>query len=228
MKKIVIIGDSLALPRPWDGLVFEDTYPFLLSQTGERRTVINISRRANTSTYQATEIALLDSVDSFKPDIAVLHLGIVDCAPRLFSRFQQRVLERIPMSVSKKIIRFFSLRRTWFTRHFPKVYVRPNEFKKSIGRILERIRQHHCSMIVIGICTAPESLSKRSIGINANIRKYNQMLKESAKLFGACFVDVSGVLNPQEDLLSDGIHLNQRGSRKLFELLENIIGSDEL
>lgn len=92
MKTVLIVGDSLSMVRPGDGLYLNDIYPYLLQeQLGAGYYVVNASQRANDTSKVVLDSYLSESVCSSRADVVVLQLGIVDCTPRLFSEVQKVV-----------------------------------------------------------------------------------------------------------------------------------------
>ena len=92
IKSILCIGDSLSMPR--DTLLYKDTWHSKLKKEFPNIDFISQFKRAIT-TDVLVELGGGDSetIESFpfgsdclefyKPDIVILQLGIVDCAPRL-------------------------------------------------------------------------------------------------------------------------------------------------
>ena len=220
MKKLVISGDSLSMPRPKEGILYEDTFPALLQEhmVPEWR-VINRSRRANNSRKQAMYLKLCDDIHDYKPDVFIYHIGIVDCAPRLFSEFQQKLLERLPISVRQKIIGYFSRRRLYMTKRFPRVFVKPEDFKKYSQKVILTAKKYASAIYIIGIIMPSDKILKRSFGYRENVLGYNELLKEVSNETGAEFIDLVNMLDPKEDFLEDGYHLVKSGNRKIYEVL---------
>ena len=99
LNRIIILGNSLSIPRPDDQVDYVNTYPYILVKSGYE--VINRSRRINDIEIQSTEQNMLDDVDYLRPDYVVIHLGIVECAPRIFSKKNYRLR---PLHKSTQII----------------------------------------------------------------------------------------------------------------------------
>jgi hypothetical protein len=131
-KRIVILGDSLSMPRPNEGIILEYTYSYLLNKSFE---VINKSKRVNDTKLQILEQNILDDIDYLNPDI-IIYLGIVDCAPRLLSRNESRLINILPNKLRKIIINFLSKYRLFFTKLRNIQYVNMNSFKKNTELLL--------------------------------------------------------------------------------------------
>lgn len=203
MTKIVaIVGDSLSLPR--EGTAYRETYPFLLSEMlGDGYEVVNLSRPRNDTGKISPR-----SVLTYQPDYTVIHLGIVDSAPRLFGKTADFILSHVmPEKLALKWIRFKSRHRLWFTRIFPKTYVSLKEFARNIFNFERTFPRP----IFVGIMdTSPEN-KKRSYGFFKNIYSYNSVLSMVGCIGMPAFYGM------------DGIHLNKQGHRFLaMELARKI------
>ena len=89
--KIVVMADSLAMAREGEtNVAYETTYPYLLDQWLRQRfgsrapLLIERGMRRRTIEYVLDE--WYELVDLRKPEVVIVHVGIVDCAPRVFLR----------------------------------------------------------------------------------------------------------------------------------------------
>jgi len=212
--RVVILGDSLSLPRPDDNIDYEDTYPYLLAKEGYE--VLNRSRRANDTKIQTKQENLDNDIHYLEPDMVVLHLGIVDCAPRLFYRLENKIISQINKVIP--IINFLSKYRYTLTRVFPKKYVSVKKFKKNIHQILDILQKKNIKVLVIGIADTTEHNKSISYGFEHSILAYNQILKEATYQCSMVeYMDIYGL--GAEVLLPDGIHLNKEMHKTLAKKL---------
>lgn len=210
MARIVIIGDSLGLPRV--DLPYEKTYPFLLQETLGRTEVVPRNVRLNDTSVQFKKIH--EDVGYFKPDIVVMQLGIVDCAPRMFWRFEHRVVGFINKFIP--VVPFLSKFRYPVTRIFQKVYVTKKRFRQNLHNIFSYLQKQNIQVIVINIADTSEINKKKSYRYDENIKEYNEILYEEVpdrNLFIDLYSYGSSIL------LEDGIHLNEYGNKATAELI---------
>jgi len=211
MKKLIILGDSLSMPRP--DFEYEKTYLCLLKKILFDWDIIIKNRRSNdtekTSRHLFKEIAFL------KPDMVVIHLGIVDCAPRLFSKSEKKVVNKMPLFLQKRIIDFLSKYRYFFTKYFKKTYVPDFKFEKCMTYIIKTIFDLGAVPIVINIAGTNSKNKLRSCGFEKNINRYNQILNNILKDFEINTIDINS--KGTDVLLSDGIHLNEVGHQWVAE-----------
>ena len=214
-KRIVILGDSLGMPRP--DIKLEETYPYLLQQKLSQAYVYAKHKRANDSAVQSQHLNLQDDLQYMDADILVIHLGIVDCAPRLFSRRQQHSLQYLKF-INRFIIAFMSKRRMFFTKHFPKVYVNIDDFEENMQKLILAGKKYAKRVLVVNIADTTESNKQRSYGFENNIREYNRVLSCLSEKHGVELIDFFS-LTTEAMLLDDGIHLSVEGNSVLAEIL---------
>ena len=213
---MVIIGDSLGLPR--QTLDYEKTYTYLLKEKLPDWDIINRCRAGNTTRFQLNEKYVLSDLKFLKPDVVVMQFGIADCAPRLFSINQRRLIEVIGYfnsSLQDGIINFFSKHRYFFTKVFPKVYVKKEEFKKNMRKLIVITKSLGAIPIVINIAASSLYTQKRSFGIFKNISDYNSIFVSKE------IIDVNSL--GEEALLENDHHLNEKANvfitKKIMEKL---------
>lgn len=224
-KKVVILGDSLAMPRDEDKVTYENTYAYQLA-LHEELDVICRAVRANDTSKQSKEQALYDDIICFRPDIIIIHLGIVDCAPRLFSKKHIFFLSFFPSWFKKKYMDFFSKYRPFFTRRLPKVYVKKEQFEKNIVKIMSVCRDFTDEIYCISISDTNKNNKIRSYGFSNNIETYNDILKAVSLKNNVIFFDLFNEMQASY-LLDDGIHLTPIGHKKIYEELSILINRNE-
>lgn len=212
MRRIVIFSDSLALPRkePQE-TIYEDTYPFLLR---DRYEVFQFSKGGGLIQELVSQAFYFKQ---YKPDMVILHCGIVDCACRAFTHkeelfFQSNIIGKIIRKllstiITTKRIRNFR-RKSWTT---PKDFVRH----------LEQLKQQFSNIPVFALSILPVSCEYESKvpGIKFKVEKYNELLKES---FGDKLIDLSDI--QQIGIMSDGHHLTKAGHQYVLKkIIEKLL-----
>jgi len=228
---INILGNSLAIPSPKQGLFYRDTYAYRISaELGIKNIVVNRANRNMTVVDQTCDINIEDDLDHIQADYHVIHLGIVDCAPRLFTRGEQRLLGVMPFR--RIIIRFASKHRYFLTKTFPKVYVRKDVFARKYRDLLEAILQKTPTKKIFLInlaATKPRNIG-RSYGIEHNIRDYNAVIAEIAGEIPdrVRLIDLFAMTQADPSLVfDDGIHLTAKGHEVLAEMISHFIMDNE-
>lgn len=223
--RIIILGDSLPLHRPEEDIHLEDTYGHILKkELAPDHHVFIISKRANDSSLQSKPENLLYDMKQFEPGIVILQLGIVDSAPRLFSRPVQQIISNLPHSLRDFIIGFFSKRRRFFTKKFPKVYVDILEFENNMKRILGEIKEIGAEPIIVSIAKPPVNVASKSHNFIENVKSYNRILSKLAKEGQHFYVDFYGMVDENPELMCfDGIHISIPGNKALANELSEVI-----
>lgn len=217
---ILILGDSLALPRPYRindfdpstdkelAVHFNETYGFLLEKElrslypSTNTTVVNRAQRF--STIKNIREQFVDHLFFFEPDVIILQVGIVDC---------------------------------WFRENLGgKQLVEVAEFEQTYRDLLSIAEMRpQTKIIVLGICKTSMKMEQRYPGILKQISLYNQVLKNGENRHQVFFVNLEPHIdpnNPHVYLLPDDHHLNKQGnlliSNYLLQLtkafLENVNG----
>lgn len=188
MKNIVIIGDSLACPRPWIGLGQDDTYASRLQRgVGAKAHVISLAQGERSTRYYADETFTRTYIERSSTDTLIMQLGIVDCAPRLMTFFERGIgflcgKTQITKSIFLKYVAFKSARRLFFTRIFPNILVGKDEFERNVKTIL-RNYVSYCNtrrIILINIAFPGTHLTMRSYNVLNIIEAYNDVLAQAA------------------------------------------------
>ncbi len=217
MKIITILGDSLSMARMENGIFFENTYAFLLQDLFDKNyLVVNKSKRANTIVTQSNTQNMYDDVLTIKnSDTFIIQLGIVDCAPRIISIWESKILKYFrPKFISNYYMKFKSKNRKFFTKYYPKTYVPLEVFKKRYNCLIETISNKTPAnkIILINIADTNDKNKSKSFGFSENINKYNEVI---ASFVGNSKVKISLIdlysitKKTPEFLLEDGIHINK-------------------
>ncbi|ELA4930535.1 SGNH/GDSL hydrolase family protein [Vibrio vulnificus] len=206
MKKICILADSLAAPRE-DNIADAARWPQVLFSQIQPVEYINRVKGASTT----KKVKKLVGVEA---DIFIIQLGIVDCAPRLFTRFESKQLARLPQSWREKIIKWAKENRQPSTE---RAYVKPNKFEKNLKRILQRA--NGSSIIFIKIINPGEEMLKSNPSIQQQIDLYNSIIERMVSIDN----NVSIITIPDESIeeitLDDGYHLNEQGHQVVANLV---------
>lgn len=229
--KIAILADSLALPRQKDAgdTPLEATYPFLLQKRLQRTLanddVIVIERGLRRRTIENVIDDWFEIVALREPEVVVVHVGIVDCAPRVFLRNERDFVERLrPFRLRSRILNFAHEHRRGIVAFRKKVYVSAERFAAGVDRVVELARETRVrALILVNIVSPPAEMENRSPGFLKNVETYNQILENAVKEPWIKLVDLNQIINEHGGsgtLTVDGIHLNHEGHKLLASELE--------
>jgi acyl-CoA thioesterase-1 len=231
--KIVVMADSLAMPRQGEtNIAFEATYPYVLDRSLRQRLntqspmIIERGMRRRTIEYVLDE--WLELVELRTPDVVIVHVGIVDCAPRVFLRRERQFVENLrPARLRNMVLGFVHQHRRAIVRMRGRVYVPPQRFSSLVAQVVHKAKQSKLrSLVLVNIITPPAEMEARSPGFIENVNTYNEILKSQAHGEGIHLVDLDRMIRDgggPDKLTVDGIHINEAGHAMLARELENHI-----
>lgn len=238
--KIVVMADSLAMAREGEtNVAYETTYPYLLDQWLRQRfgsqapLVSERGMRRRTIEYVLDE--WYELVDLRKTDVVVVHVGIVDCAPRVFLRRERQFVENLrPGFLRRFILDYVHRHRRAVVNMRKKVYVPPERFNALVGQVMAKAKASELrSLVIVNIITPPAEMDERSPGFIRNVGIYNEILRKHAEANGAHLIDIDRLIKEAgsvEQLTVDGIHINEAGHKMLAQEIEkhvlSLIGDD--
>jgi hypothetical protein len=215
-KRILILSDSLALPRSEPEKVdFEDTWVELLKIQFPDVIFHQFSLGAATIDKLWEQFYFHKN---FRPSIVIIQCGINDCSPRALTEFEQilinsnRYSRKLGNIILPKIKLY--LRRSRYVRYTS---------EKKFEEILLKFLMPKIPIIGIGIIPANEDYEKRVPGIKNNIIKYNRILQNTLE---NNFLDTSDI--SQESLMSDHHHLNKSGHKNIYLNIANLLYQNRL
>lgn len=235
--RVVALADSLALPRSDGGetVRWEETWPSVLQaslrEVRPGAEVVNCGQRSRTADSLSGE-DFVEHVLLKAPSVVIVQVGIVDCAPRVFSRREKRVLRSrfMPETLRRWLIgRRRGARRALVARDpLRKVYTKPQEFAGHLEEFTRRTGEleRPPRLIVIPILGCQEVLDAKSPGFARNIEIYNAILRTACHRSGAVWVGVEaseGELPGSDLFCADGYHLAPGGNRALATVLTRIV-----
>jgi len=155
-------------------------------------------------------------VTHWEPEAVVVQVGIVDCAPRLFSPWQHAFLNNrwFHWRIARIIIRTASRYRRQIIAARPWVrYTSRRRFEKTLAALAGKVEGIPHLLVLPILETFPEH-EYRSPGYNRSVRAYNRLWEGWAQQVGARFIrheELVGVRDIRELLLTDGHHLSPAG-----------------
>lgn len=232
--KILCIGDSLALPRG-NEVKYEDTWLYLLKKQFPNNDFITIFKRGITTNvlceWGGDRInkefpAGSDCLEHYMPEIVILQLGIVDCAPRLLKgALERKIVSILPKYFSKLYISLIKLIRK---RKENNVYVSKKKFQKNLDDYFKRCSiQNVKKIIVIKIPIPDNRMIEKNENILNNVKAYNQIFDEFSGKYP--IVKCINPLNPEindEKIYTDGYHSNKKGNMLVAESLQVLLENE--
>lgn len=222
--RIIIFTDSMGRPRPdvpnGDKTSYNDVYGYKLKEYFSKDEV------------ELLYVESLDTQDAIhwsqrlvafrEPDLVIYHLGINDCAPRLFKKGSRNIVfhplfRKVTFDSFLKLFAYF---RYFITKVRPIVYVDKDNFHQNIKDMIAEVKKYSSGVQFIGIGIAKsDTQNKKSFGYNQNIIEYNEIL---STIFKENYIEINTVID-KHGLVSDNIHLTKESHQGLFEVLKSRI-----
>ena len=206
MKKVLILSDSLSLPRLHPEIVrSEQTWPFLLRSAYPHVYFHQIALGGGLMRDIRSQMAYQRHL---RPELVIAQLGIVDCAPRALRKTEQffvseyRIIGKIARRILPRLAPFLR-------KHRRIVYTSPWQFEQEIGIIQGQFGG--VPVFWIGIIPARPGYEERVPGISENIARYNRIIQKNLP---HGFIGMDHM--PDEGIMSDHHHLNKTGHRYIF------------
>lgn len=227
--KVLCIGDSLALPGHLNS--YEDTWFFKLKKEFPKHDFVSFFKRQLTTEALVTMGGGKDGIDNwpkggdcleaFMPDIVILQLGIVDCAPRLLNKYERRIISLIPLGMRSS---FIMLVKKYKKRSTKNTTVSLQNFKNNLDNYLYRAEKIAKKIIIIPISIPDSTFLAKNKEALINVETYNNYYFDLAlkKYDVVC----TTVLSPNisvNSVYQDGYHPNQLGHNFIFQELKRII-----
>ena len=232
--KITVLADSLGLPRDdvGDTDFFGVTYTYLLDKSLRQRFgadapfVIERGMRRRTIEYVLDEWN--EEVELKKPDILIIHVGVVDCAPRVFLRREHSFVAGLRFGwLRDRILKLAHDHRRRIVQTRRKVYVPLPRFERLVNEVVERAERDQIRLLLfINIISPPDVVEERSPGFQKNVELYNQVLSNQARHPHVKVIDLNSIVHSEggtSSLTVDGIHLNERGHQLLLHELQKFV-----
>lgn len=212
-KSISIFTDSLGRPRPdikeEERTLYNDVYAIKL------RDQLSDSVHLELHTFEGIDSE--SGIEFFKksiafraPNVIVFHLGINDCAPRIFKKGAKPIIfkswfRRITGRLFEVVI---SKYRLSITKFLNRTYVTKEGFKHNIEEMIREAKVYSpdVQFFAIEIAEPPRRLQQRSYDFLKNVKEYNSVL---AEIFDQNFIKFNDFISENDRLISDGIHLTK-------------------
>jgi lysophospholipase L1-like esterase len=102
-------------------------------------------------------------------------------------------------------------------------------FGRNVSLLVSEAKRFTDIIYIIGLTKVDEEKINKDeyeeILLNTEIQKYNEELQKLCEIESLIFVNMFDVLDPQNDL-DDGLHPNDLGYEKMFEVIQNILEID--
>lgn len=222
MKKIIIIGDSCALPR--EEILYHKIYSQKLRLL-EDVSIENTSIANNNSYFIQTNIESF-MLYGYNPDIVILNYGIVDVFPRPYPNKVYRLLTCTGLlsyvDKALKITKLYYKLGDYFK--FKEVPI--EKFKIYSENIVKKLLEKNVKKIVIIGIIKPYKILLKSKIVEKEIVLYNEVYRQLSKKYNEVkYIDIYNDSN-EEFTIWDGYHYSEVASKYIANEIERLILND--
>ncbi len=228
--RVSVIGDSLGLPRPEEmadlPTALDATYSArILARLQAAPALGGAAVDAHCQRFFTTDDAvdlMLERPEAIEGAHVLVHLGLNDCAVRMFLTDQRLACALLPKAVSDEVVGFARTYRADIVRAFPAhQYVPLDRLRANLHRMAELTRQSGgLSLTVATVIVVPMKFWHGTPDICRNFTAYNHAIMEEAARSGARVLDVDRLMwqhGNAATLNKDGMHLSARGHALLAD-----------
>lgn len=162
---------------------------------------------------------LADNVLVWKPDLLVVHLGMVECSQRILSVREKNFMSLLPFGRSITAFLHRRRRQVLRCRHRLGISTRvvpPGEFAAAIREIEARAAEHGIRTLFLPTFKfADAGASLDHPFVNEDIEQYNRMLPG----YGEVPADILNQYGLSTIYQSQNVHFNENGHRVVAEIL---------
>ncbi|HNQ77846.1 MAG TPA: SGNH/GDSL hydrolase family protein [Acidobacteriota bacterium] len=234
-----IYGDSLSLPRPFEGIEYGEEY-CLLAGT-EIESILGRKIKVYNRSFGGATVERLSK--QFRDDrnylgdggIVVIQCGVVDCAPRPLPSLMRRALGYFPGIVRKPVVKFLHDNRALILKKgLGTRLTSPSKFGKRLRAWIEEASASHDMVLVINIAPTNQKTEDHSPGFSASINRYNEIIRAAVSSVGRANVvqvDVNRAISDEINGLDtfvnagDGHHITRKGHILYGKALSREVGN---
>jgi len=181
------------------------------------------SQRERTTEFLVSDACQYECIDLVNPDLIIIQLGVVDCAPRVISRYERKIMNSFifPKFIRERIIKSRSKNRANLTSINPlkKVYVSLNDFESILNQFIEKNSDK--KILFVPIIYDEKTLDGAFV---SNCKLYNKTILNIAK-YNSNFIclDVDYLLKNSVNFCKDGYHLSSKGHKSITKKIRKTI-----
>ncbi len=221
MQKVLIIGDSSALPR--EEICFDKTY---YAQLKANNIIIESSAVANNNSYKINCNLEAFMHYGYNANVVILNYGIVDVYPRPYPNKIYRLLACV--GLLHYVDKFLKKTKLYYRLgdFFNFKEVNFNQFNKYTESIVQKLLDKDIKKILIIGILKPSKVLLNSKNVNKEVILYNSVFKElSYKYQEVHYIDIYSDSN-EDFSIWDGYHYSEIAFNYLSKKIEKLIIND--
>ena len=223
-KNVFVYADSLGLPRPeeaahGDGGIGLTYAAKIQARSGECGARVPLRVEAECQRYFTTDDVtrrLTEMRGSLRSGFILVHVGLNDCASRIFSEAERLAVGFLDPAVQKLLLDFARDQRRPIIHRNPEYsYVPLERFTENLEKIVKISRSHGAQHVTFVNIVQPGLRSEtHTPHLRWNFTRYNLSIYDVAKRLSAHVIDADRLCwsaGLDRALNADGIHLSAAG-----------------
>ena len=231
MKRVLVITDSVGLPRPWDNIPYEDTYLHALEKSGDISMWVASEGGFPIVKMNNNILHLTRYLSDKMFDFGILQLGIIDCAPRPIPNRARKVIANFPTPIRNRTVNFLHKHRAFIQKNLWSFQITPvKKFRKEFDRMLGNMDRLCNHVFIIMIIPGKPSIEEHSPGLIEATQRYNQEIETiSRKYRNTTLIDVYEQLSADPGkYLTDDLHITKEAHKLIWdELYESMVQTEK-
>ena len=238
-RSVFVFSDSLGLPRPESASLADrgipETYAYRIQELGmEKGLATPIKIVAACQRYFTTDdvVSRLSQIRlSLKSGFVLVHVGLNDCASRIFSEAERLAMVYVDDATKNLLLEFARVYRRPIIHRNPEYsYVPIERFVENLEKIVKISRSHGAQHVTFANIIQPGLKSEtHTPHLRWNFTRYNAAIYDVAKRLSANVIDADRLCWSQgldQTLNPDGIHLSSVGHAMLANRYVKLIAPE--
>lgn len=172
-----------------------------------------------------------EEVSGFQNHHLIYNLGISgDKTTGLIKRFEAETKARIKENRETIILFHIGINDAIYSEKLDRTEISPGQYRNNLIALIKLTKKYSQKIVVIGsmpvdsrVDPMPWSLGRSYK--NEHVERFNKIMEEVARENEVHFIEIYQrfVKEDYSKLLADGVHMNNEGHRKFFEIVKEIL-----
>ncbi len=224
----LIIGDSVAMPRKFekDSINLIQTWPYKLAISFPE--IYWISNCGGGRSIGDVPDILARTAYYYHPSFIVLNVGIVDCSYRALSKYELKVIQLFPHTISSAIQRWLRKNHYFLTKTRRIYYTNPGKFERILKKCIDLCSLMKSTLVYVPILPPGKYMVNQSYNIIENVKLFNKIASDH--ISSRQIINMGIHENNIDEFVKreDGHHLNSKGHGLYAEKIAQFLQQSKL
>lgn len=222
MKKILLLTDSLGLPRVMPELINDEwCWTYRLADHYSSVFRFRVVSVPGMDTNQLMSL-VTDYYQTIQADLVIIQVGIVDCYPRAIKKAELSLLLRMPGFLNRFIHRWVKRNYSWLIAKRGIRYVQPAQFSANLHRLRQSFP--NSKVLVVPIAPPTKAYVEKNPLIRGAVTDYNNLLATNfpSGYLADCYAEAT-----DDIFLSDNHHLSGLGNELVYRAVREALSLED-